>query len=230
MEPLMVALAVSGLFLGGAMLWKHVFCERARNQRKLRKAPRLPIAEVKEGQLAKVVGTLRLAEEPPLEAPLSGRPCAYFEVKVEERRSSGKSSHWVTVIKEYESQQRIFVEDDSGKALVSMMAPKMVLTMDAHYESGFLNDASPRLEEFLARHGHSSEGWVFNKSIRYKEGVLEPGELVAVLGRGSWEPDPDPPPGGGATGGYRDMPLRLHVREAVDDDRMLMSDDPSTLD
>ena len=230
MEPIIIAAFAGGLVLVGAMVWKHVLCERARHRRKLRKAPRLPIAEVKEGQLAKVAGTLRLAEEPALEAPLSGRPCAFFEVEVEERQSSGKSSHWVTIIKEYESQQRIFVEDETGKALVTLMAPEVVLTMDAHYESGFLNDASPRLTAFLMRHGHSSEGWVFNKTIRYKEGVLEPGELVAVLGRGSWEPDPDPPPGGGASAGYRDMPMRLHVREAIEDDRMLMSDDPSTLD
>ena len=225
MDPILIPIAVTGAFLLGGVLWKYVFCEQARHKRTLRRATRRPISEIKDGEFAKVVGRLRLAETPPLEAPLTSRPCAYFEVKVEERQSSGRSSHWETIVQTMESQETIFVEDDSGKALVTLAAPQVVLHMDTHLESGFLNDASPRLEAFLARHGHSSEGWVFNKTIRYTEGVLEEGEQVAVLGHCVWEPDPDPPAGGHGAG-YREMPMRLHITDAGEE-QMIVSDDLS---
>ena len=150
MDPILIPIAVTGAFLLGGVLWKYVFCEQARHKRTLRRATRRPISEIKDGEFAKVVGRLRLAETPPLEAPLTSRPCAYFEVKVEEKQSSGRSSHWETIVQTMESQETIFVEDDSGKALVTLAAPQVVLHMDTHLESGFLNDASPRLEAFLA--------------------------------------------------------------------------------
>ncbi len=62
-----------------------------------------------------------------------------------------------------------------------------------------------------------------NKSIRYREGALEAGELVAVLGRGRWQPDPDP----NQKGGYRDRAMRLLIEAG--EDELLISDQPSTL-
>ncbi len=228
-ETLFLTMTVLGtVTFVGAMLWHHMFGEAVRNWRALRNAPRLPISEVKEGQIAKVVGRLRLAGSEPLVAPFTSRPCAYYEVKVDQKKSSGKSSYWEKIINTMEAQPSFFVEDDSGKALVTLDSHQVLLTMDAFFKSGILNDASDRLKAFLMRHGESSQGWVFNKTIRYKEGVLEEGELVAVLGLCSWEPDPNPPPGAGGYGGYRDMPMRLHIKAATEK-QMLVSDDPTVL-
>ncbi|HWN70768.1 MAG TPA: hypothetical protein VNM90_24170, partial [Haliangium sp.] len=68
----------------------------------------------------------------------------------------------------------------------------VALVKDAHFRSGLFQDATPALEQFLARHGRQSQGWLFNKNLRYREGVIEAGELVAVCGQGRREGAPAP--------------------------------------
>ena len=100
---------------------------------------------------------------------------------VRERKSSGKSSHWVTVIKEKEATD-FWIQDTTGRALVHSTSPLTILTMDARFSSGFLNDASPKLEAFLNERGQNSKGWIMNRTLEYKEGVLEKGESISVVG------------------------------------------------
>jgi hypothetical protein len=227
--PLMVFLfIVVAVAVGGVMLAIWYFSPTARARRALRAAQRVPVAEALDGQLVKLVGLLRLdpaAQE--LTSPLTGRRCAYFEASVDQRKSSGKSSHWRTIIREQDFAGSFYIKDASGEALVEGLSPKVVLNMDAHFSSGTFDDATPRLERFLSRHGESSEGWVFNKTLRYTEGVLEEGELVAVFGLCAQEPDPDPRAGG--RGGYRERAMRIKLTKPAEGE-LLISDDPRTLD
>jgi hypothetical protein len=209
----------------GSWVYKEFFSARGRARRALHKAPRVPIAQAKDGEVAKLAGRLRLVDEP-LTSPLTSRSCAYFRTSVEQQKSRGKSSYWDTIIEESDFSARLIIEDGTGSALVELVYPMVVLNMDTHLSSGFLNDATPELEAFLSRHGVSSQGWVFNKTLRYKEGALEEGEKVAVYGLCRWEPDPDPQAGAG--GGYRDRPMRLRIVEPPDG-QMLISDEPDTL-
>ncbi len=192
-------------------------------KRKLKKAEAVSIARAQEGSLIKIAGTLCL-EAASLDGPLSGRACAGYLVEVKEKRRSGKNSHWRTVIREQEMVS-FLVEDETGRALVKAGGATLVLVRDSHESSGFLNDAPGHVEAFLQRHGRSSEGFLgMNKTMRYTEGVLEPGEEVAVLGVARWELDPDPT----RTDGYRGRGKRLVV-DMSDDGTMIVSDDPSTL-
>lgn len=159
-----------------------------------------------------------------LTAPLSGRSCAYYEVIVEEKVSTGKSSTWRTIIREVEERD-FLLDDGTGRARVEMVAVEAAVEKDGHWSSGTLNDATPVLEGFLQRHGFGSVGWLFNKTLRYREGVLEPGEEVAVLGWADHEIDPEPTTSGA---GYRDAPTRVVVRSSVDVP-LRVSDDPKTL-
>lgn len=199
------------------------FSEAAKIRRALKAAQKKTIAEVTQGEVAKIVGRVRPITEL-LRAPLSGRRCVYFEATVEEYRSSGKSGSWVEIIRESEVSD-FLVEDGTGRALVKTSMMKALLRKDTELTSGFLNDASADLEAFLRRHGRESKGWVFNKSLRYKEGVFEPGETVSVLGQAKWEHDPDPTEAGS---GYRDVPKRL-VMDGPDNGAYLFaSDEPDT--
>lgn len=203
------------------------FNKEARIKRALRKTPRSTIREVRDGEAVKLVGRLAYAM-PAMTAPLTGRACALYEVRVKERRSHGKSSHWETVI--HEVQHREFLlEDGTGKALVRAVAaePRVAIVKDAHFRSGTFNDPTPELDAFLYERNRSSKGILFNKNMRYEEGVLEAGEEVAVLGVGRWEVDPDPGLGS-VGGGYREMPRRLVIEERRDLP-LHVSDDPSTL-
>jgi hypothetical protein len=210
----LVTIAVLGAF----------FAQDARVKRALRKAPLHTTATFPANAVATVQGTACYLGAAPLVAPFTGRACAYYEAVVEEYRSSGRSGSWYRVIVERQGQD-FLVDDGQGTARVSMGNATVALVKDAHFRSGLFQDASPVLEDFLARHGRSSQGWLFNKNLRYREGVIEAGELVAVCGQGRHEPDPDPR---SATGGYRDTAARL-VLSAPPAMPLYVSDDMSAL-
>jgi E3 ubiquitin ligase len=190
-------------------------------RRQLRKAPTKRIAELGDDELGKVVGRARGLDEM-LAAPLTGRHCVYFVATVEEHRSSGKSSHWKTVIREARGVP-FMLEDDSGRAIVDSTAARIAIDFDGKSQSGTFDDPTPAEQAFLARHGQKGQGWVFNKGLRYREAVIEDGETIAVLGAGTREPDPDAPP----TEAYRgDAPTRLRLTSSRKYP-LVISDDPS---
>ncbi len=218
-----VIIAAVILFVLGAVIAGYYFSRDNRIKRAMRAAPLVAARDFQGDQLARLQGTLRYATEP-LTAPLSGRSCALYVVQVEEYRSNGKSGSWHEIIREEEGRE-FFLDDDSGSAFVRPDGADTVLVKDAHFRSGTLNDATPGLEAFLNRNGTKSTGWLFNRSLRYKEGVLEAGELVAVCGRGVREADPDPR---SAQGGYRESATRVVLSQSLHAP-LYISDDPSVL-
>jgi hypothetical protein len=174
------------------------------------------------GDIAKIVGNVEFVGEP-LIAPLSGRRCAYYYVLVEELVSSGKSSHWKKIIEE-EVGGTFVIRDGRYRAHIdSNSTLKTYLVQDAEYDSGFRNDATDTLENFLQAHGMDSENFLgMNKTIRYKEGVLEEGECMAVVGRGEWK-------------NAREVSLpesfgRILVLSSTEEEPIYLSDDPDTVE
>lgn len=172
--------------IGVIVIISFYFSKKAVIKRKLKKAVGKKISDIISGEIAKVVGKVEFAGEP-LTAPLSGRKCAYYYVLVEEQVSTGKSSHWKTIIEE-EVGGKFVIRDGRHCAHIDSRNVKSVLVEDRVYKSGFGNDATSELERYLNAHGHKSEGtFGWNKTIQYKEGVLEEGELIAAMGRGEWK-------------------------------------------
>lgn len=221
MEPvLFIFLAVALFGIIALLAW--YFSADQRALRAMRAVPYRRIADVIDGEKARIVGQVALRET--VRAPLSGRECAYWRVTVREQRGGGKSRHWVTIIDEHGGVD-FFLEQDGAKALIKTDLVTAVLQKDGSFSSGFLNDATPELEAFLAERGHSAQGWVFNKNLRYHEGVVEHGETVCVVGVGHWERDPDEEARAGS--GYRDAqhPKRL-VMKSPDEGPLQLTDRP----
>ncbi len=195
----------------------------AREQRLKRRIKTLPlssIGETPELQDVRVTGQLAyLGDRAPLEAPLSGRPCAAWRVVVRERRGSGKNKRWVTVL--VESDSRDFVlEDGTGRAIVDGTLVELALDFDRKGGAGFFSGPSPTLEQFLHERGIATKGVVFGKTLDYREGALEAGEQVTVAGSGTWENDPSQ-----RGKGYRDVGKLLRVG-AMSDGNLFATDDP----
>jgi hypothetical protein len=192
-------------------------------KRKLRKAKLYPIGELPENLAGRVVGQAQVLGET-LSGPLTGRPCVYYIAKVEQHRSTGKSSHWATIITEQRGIPFMLV-DASGRAIIDPRNAEIALDFDGRSSSGSFDEATPVEEAFLARHGHKSKGWLFNKGLRYREAIIAVGETIAVLGSGVREPDPD---GAAGAAGYRDgPPTRLRLTSSPKFP-LVISDDPST--
>jgi hypothetical protein len=190
-------------------------------KRQLRGALTFKIGELGEQARGRIIGTARAYVEQ-LEGPLSGRPCVYYIAKVEQRRSTGRSSYWRTIVTETRGV-RFVVEDETGRAIVDPISARMALDFDARTSSGMFDDPTEAERAFLARHGLRGEGVLFNKRLRYREAVIAVGETIAVLGEGTREPDPNESPAD-----YRgDQPTLLRLTSSPRFP-LVISDDPST--
>lgn len=181
-----------------------VFAERARLLRWMRKQPRRAIGDAVDGEVVRLVGRVALTGAP-LVAPLTGRPCAAWQVVVEEYRSNGKSGSWRKVGHAHDGTEFV-LDDGTGRAVIEPRAARVEMVFDQTTKSGTFDDPTAIEEALLARLGLRGRGWLFNKSLRYQEGALEPGETIAVVGCVHREPDPH---GGG--GGYRTAPMRTRI-------------------
>ena len=171
-----VGLAINFLF----------FSDKAKFRRRLKKAPLKKLDDLRDGEVARFTGKVELLDEP-LIAPFSHRPCALFTTEVTHHRSTGKSSSTDTLIKEQKASRFLIRSAGGAVALIDNYKLRTLVVEDVRLASGFMDDPTPRMENYLNAHGIKSETMMgFNKSLQYREGVLEPGETVTVLGQGHW--------------------------------------------
>jgi hypothetical protein len=219
-EPVNFLALAAALAGAGLVLWSRFYSQDARVRRALDGSGRVPMRDVRDGDVAKVVGALEYAGAP-LTAPLSGRACACYVVIVD--GSVGDEPGWGELVRE-ERRQDFFLREPGGtRALVHTEGAQVLVVKDAHYTSGGLREPNEKLEALLFRHHPDASDWL-TKTLRYREGVLEAGEQVAAAGVARWELDPDP---GASGGGYREAPRRL-VLDGTAAQPLVISDDPWT--
>lgn len=219
-EAILIFFVLSGVVGYAAHVY---YAEERRIKRRLMQNAPVKIQEVQEGAVVKIVGKIRIEQEP-LEAPFSAEKCVYYNSMVHEKSAAG-GNDWKLVLTESRSID-FWIEDDSGRAWIRAATLKVAVIKDNEFSSGTLNNAPERLERFLSRHGQKSTGWVLNRNLRYKEGIFALDEKIAVLGKARWEHDPDPKNAGK---GYRDSPKRL-VLDALPEGHVFASDASATLD
>lgn len=201
-------LIFGGLAVFVGLAW--YFSESQKIKRELRSAPRMTLRELPESTRARVVGAAQPLDQT-LEAPLTGRPCMYYVVTVEQHHSTGRSSYWRQIIKE-EAGVPFLLDDGTGRAIVDPRSARVALDVDGKGDSGTFDEPSAREAAFLQRHGTTGQGWVFNKRLRYREAIIEVGERVAILGEGVREPDPSAPPADAYRG---DQPTRVRLTSSA---------------
>lgn len=196
------------------------FSKKAVIRRAIRNTPHKPIREFQEGDMGKIIGKIVFAGQTLL-APLTGRPCAAYQVEIQEWKRSGKRHRWVTVITE-EKKGDIIINDGTQHAWIEHEGLHFYLMQDGNFSSGAGNDAAPHLEAYLSAHGRNSTnffGW--NRSIRYREGILEENELLAVVGCGNW---------GSARQKKLNLPVdRILTVSGDESTKIYLTDDPEVL-
>jgi E3 ubiquitin ligase len=119
-----------------------------------------------------------------LTAPLSGRRCVYYAVVV----SHHQGRQWNTVVNERRGTS-FAVADGTGRAIIDPANAELALCFDESERTDWLDRPTPAQEKILARHGITSTGWLFPKTLRFEEAVVEVGDVVSVIGAGIREPD-----------------------------------------
>ncbi len=197
-NELMIIIPIIVVVFGLIAFLGYYFSAKQMVLRKLSKIPLKPATGLKTSELTKVTGKALHVKEP-LIAPLSGRECVFYTIKIEKRVSNGKSSHWKTVIKE-EKTQEFFINNNGDFVIVRpTQSPKnyiSYLVKDKKTSSGTFNNPTPEFESLLRQYNIDPLNFLgFNKSLRYKEGVIEIGEQITVSGIAKWktlnQPIPD---------------------------------------
>lgn len=148
--------------------------------KRIEDTPTTPCRNVSEG-FVEVKGRVKGASSL-LTSPLAKKPCVYFRFHVEEHVQRGKNSHWRTVVDDKQCCGLLIEDASQASVAVNLMGSDLILKPDSHARSGFMKDAGPELEATLAEYGRSSQGLIFNKTMRYSETILEQGDELYVLG------------------------------------------------
>ena len=197
-NELMIIIPIIVVVFGLIAFLGYYFSAKQMVLRKLSKIPLKPATGLKTSELTKVTGKA-LHVKAPLIAPLSGRECEIKNKKKKKRVSNGKSSHWKTVIKE-EKTQEFFINNNGDFVIVRpTQSPKnyiSYLVKDKKTSSGTFNNPTPEFESLLRQYNIDPLNFLgFNKSLRYKEGVIEIGEQITVSGIAKWKTLNQPIPG-----------------------------------
>lgn len=207
----MVGLAIFAGVLGiFGVVW--YFSPDNVTKRLLRASPLTPLVKTSPGMIVRVTGRVRPVEET-LQGPLSGRPCTWYGVYVDEWRSRGRSGSWVEIIRE-ERGVDFYLDDGSAVALVRCRSPRVVSVKDVSSSSGLFDDATPEELAVLNKYGRADTNMIgMNRRLRYREAAFEPGEHVTALG---------------AVNPARDGRARYEITPTSQGD-LVMSDDPSVV-
>ena len=119
-----------------------------------------------------------------LKSPFNRTDCVFFRFEVQERRTSGKSSRWVT-IKEHESSKRFYLEDGTGKILIAPQKAELHLNRDRDFSMHIgSSDQEEVFKEGLRRVGINPKGFLGlgDRPLRCDETYIEPGDAIYVMG------------------------------------------------
>jgi hypothetical protein len=153
------------------------------------------IDRVGDGARVKVVGRVDVGARP-LEAPITGRPCAAWSVEVQD------GANWSTVVIEVQAQDFVLRDRSSRSALVRADQASVVFDSDAWI---WQKEVTPRMRAFLDRYRLRDGGYFGTGGpFRYVEGVIEAGEEVTVVGNARLEIDET-----GSTATYREPAMRV---------------------
>ena len=189
--------------------------------RRLGELPLRSIHAFPDGAVGRVVGKAGHLVEARLIAPVTGRSCAAWFVRV-----AGAESHRrgeITVI-EARGAAPFTVGDETGQAIVHADDDSLLLAFDVTETLGAFRKPPPRLLGFLREHGKEGRKVAIDWRLSWQEGIVAEGQRVAVVGRGRRETDPE-----AAEGSYRMAATRLVMTRGGKDEAFFVSTFARTL-
>jgi hypothetical protein len=184
-EVFVLALVLGGISVGIASWYRS---GTARLRSALREAKHVSIADAPEGAVVRLDG--RVVEG------------------VEAFEAGSTPDSWRELAREARGVP-FAIEDGTGSALVDPDGARVDVDLDRTSTSGSFEDPTAAQAAFLERRRVKLTGWSSNRTLRYREGVFEIGEPIAVMCQPMREPDPG---AGSREVGYREAPgTRLRV-------------------
>lgn len=168
------------LFLGGiVLLIVGLYFQRKRQL--IKDTPTSTIRSLAMG-LVEIFGQVIPIQERLFQSPFTDKDCVYYQYTIEEYRSSGKSSHWVTIKRE-EHRDLFYLKDETGVVLIDPKGAQIEARQDFECQSGLGKDPPEQVIRFLTAKNLNHEGFLgLNKTMRYKETLIVPGDSLYIMG------------------------------------------------
>lgn len=167
-------------FVGGICLFFKGF-QWLKQKRLIENIPTSRIRSLAMG-LVEIYGEVVPIKNKIFKSPFSLKDCVYCKYKIEEYRSSGKTSHWVTVDSGI-MDSYFYLEDDSGKVLIDTRGADVDICKDFEIRSGIGKSPPPEVIRFLKNKDLKFEGLLgINKKMRYREYFIEPKDKLYIMG------------------------------------------------
>jgi hypothetical protein len=159
-----------------------------RKKRLIENTPTSKIRSIAMG-LVEIFGEVVPTKNNILKSPFSQNDCVYYRYKIEEYRSSGKSSHWVT-IRKGTNHVYFYLKDETGMVLINPQDAKIDIPADNVFKSSMGKDPSYKVQEFLQKENVKFEGSLLgiNKTMRYTEHFIEPKDNLYIMGTAADNP------------------------------------------
>jgi len=146
----------------------------------VRRTVRTPLGAAARGPV-EVMGCIEPMEL--LTAPLSGRPCVFYEWAVEERRGGDEGEHGWVKLRGGRDGRPFLLADESGRAVVHAIGARCLVQPAIDESCWLLRPPSARMAALLQRSGVSPEGrFGLPRHLEVSEYILEPETSLYVIG------------------------------------------------
>jgi hypothetical protein len=120
-------------------------------------------------------------EEKTLKSPITGKDCVYYDYKIKEQRSNGKSTYWVT-LKSGNDAVKFYLKDSTGSVLVDTKGAKVDIPDDYSFNSGFGKIPDTAIRFFDKNNIKYKALFGFNKRLRIVEKYIAPKDKLYIMG------------------------------------------------
>ncbi|SET19835.1 E3 Ubiquitin ligase [Nitrosomonas marina] len=121
-----------------------------------------------------IMGTVSMASNHLLSAPLSGTACVWFTYKIQQYRRTGKSSHWST-IEEKTSTEQFLIKDDTGTCVIN---PEGAEVQTTYSRTWYGHTKKP----VQAKKSINFFNIIIGKRYRYIEKIIQADDILYALG------------------------------------------------
>jgi hypothetical protein len=184
-EDIIMIIGVLSVFIGLAVfVIGFIFF---RKKRLIENIPTSKIRSIAMG-LVEIFGQVIPIKERILKSPFTDKECVYYQFTIEEYRSSGKNSQWVT-IKKGEQRDLFYLKDDTGTVMIDPTGATIEARKNFEYQSGLGKDPPEQVIRFLAANNLTHDGFFgLNKTMRYQETIIIPDDTLYIMGTAGKNP------------------------------------------
>lgn len=153
--------------------------EKFRQKTQVQRAPLTPLGQMSPGFVC-VRGTVT-ASQANLTSPVSQEACVYYHTRVQ----IPDANFTRALVFEEIKGDSLVLEDDTGKAIVSLQSPELLITTQTVYEGD--GKDNPRISEFLASHSKRFSAQEDISKFIISETAIIPGDQLVVIGTAARE-------------------------------------------